>query len=94
MSVRHRLMTWSLVSQFSLLTITIIEASPELNERVSKIEAKDRHQDGEMALLKNALDEERKLVHDLTSRVATLEDSNKVFGRQKRPFRLLPLDMR
>ena len=85
MSVRHRLMTWSLVSQFSLLTITIIEASPELNERVSKIEAKDRHQDGKMDLLKNALDEERKLVRDLTNRVVIHKNSKKISRQHKRP---------
>ncbi len=50
--------------------------------------------DGEMDLLKNALDEERKLVRDLTSRVTFLEDSNKMFVRPKRPARLLPIHMR
>jgi len=97
MGLYHRLMTWCFIFKISLLLKVAIEASPiidesnlTLNERVSKIEAKDRHQDGEMILLKNALDEERKLVHDLTNRVAILEDSNKISGRPKRPVRLLP----
>ncbi len=68
----------------------IDESNLDLNDRISKIESKDRHQDGQMALLTNALDEERKLVHDLTNRVAILEDSNKINGRPKRPARLLP----
>ena len=90
-------MTSSLISQFSLLLIPEIDASRnieksnlDLNDRVLKIEAKDRHQDSEMVLLKNALDEERKLVHDLTNRVAILEGSNKISSRPKRPVRLLP----
>ena len=80
-----------------MLFIAVIEASRnieeshlDLNDRVSKIEAKDRHQDGEIVLLKNALYKERKLVHDLKSRVAILESSNKNSGRPKRPVRLLP----
>ena len=97
MKMGRRLLTWCFIFKLSLLLITVIDASRniheknlELNERVSKIEAKDRHQDGEMILLKNALDEERKLVHDLTNRVAILENSDKISGRPKRPVRLLP----
>ena len=97
MGVHHRLLTWCFIFKVSLLLIKAIEASPkieennlDLNDRVSKIEAKDRHQDGDMALLKIALDEERKLVHDLTDRVKFLEDSTKISGRPKRPVRLLP----
>ena len=91
-------MTWCLlILKLSLLLATKIEASKQieegnldLNDRVSIIEAKDRHRDGEMALLKNAFDEERKLVHALTNRVAILEDSHKISVRRKRPVRLLP----
>ena len=97
MGVNHRLMTWCFIFQLLSLAIAVIEASRniqeshlDLNDRVSKIEAKDRYQDGEMALLKNALHEERKLVHDLTNRVAILEGSNNNSPRQKRPYRLLP----
>ena len=73
----------------------MIEASPniedlDLHSRVSKIEAKDHHQDREISLLKNALVEEKELVQDLKNRLEILEDSNKVFGRSKRPYRLLP----
>jgi len=90
-------MPWCLISQLSLLLIPEIDASRnteesnlDLNNRFSKLEAKDRHQDGEMVLLKNALDEQRKLVHHLTNRVAILEGSNTNSARQKRPYRLLP----
>ncbi len=85
------------IFKLSFIFIIGIEASPkieeenlDLNDRVLKIEATDRHQDGEIVLLKNSLDEERKLVHDLTNRVAILEGSNKNSPRQKRPYRLLP----
>jgi len=97
MGVHHCLMTWFFIFQLLSLAIALIEASRnieeshlDLNDRVSEIEAKDRYQDGEMALLKNALDEERKLVHDLTNRVAILEGPNNNSPRQKRPYRLLP----
>jgi len=93
----HRFMTWCFNFILSLLLYqySTIEASSniedlDLYDRVSKIETKDRHQDGEISLLKIALDVERKLVHDLTSRVTILEDSNRIFGRPKRPVRLLP----
>jgi len=97
MDVHHRLLTWCFIFTFLLLLIIAIEASTineennlDLTNRVLKIEAKDRHQDGEMAHLKKALEEERKLVHHLTNRVAILEDSNKNHARPKRPVRLLP----
>jgi len=96
MVVHHRLLTWCFIFKLSL-EITVIEAfrniqesDLDLNDRVSKIEAKDRHQDSEMALLKNVLDEERKLVHELTNRVTILEESKEISGRPKRPVRLLP----
>ena len=99
MGVHHRLLTWCFIFKLiiSLLFIIGIEASTKIEEnnldltdRVLKIEAKDRRQDGEIVLLKNALDEERKLVQVLTNRVAILEGSNKVSNRPKRPVRLLP----
>jgi len=89
-------MTWCLILELLSLFIAVTDASRnieesnlDLNDRVLKIESNDRHQDSEMVLLKNALDEERKLVHDLTNRVAILEGSNKNSARQKRPYRLL-----
>jgi len=98
--VHHHLLTWCFTFKLSLLLITAIEASRnieesnlDLNNRLSRIEAKDRHQDGEMALLKNALDDERKLVRELTNRVGILEGSTKDLARQKRPYRLLPPHM-
>jgi len=97
MGVHHRLLTWCFILKLSFLLLIEIEASPkneennlDLSDRVLKIEARDRHQDGEMALLKKALDEEKKLVHDLTNRVAILEGPNVISGRPKRPVRLLP----
>jgi len=97
MGVHHRFMTWCFKFIFSLLLYqySTIEASSNIEDidlygRLSKIEAKDHHQDGEISLLKNALDEEKKLVHDLTSRVTILEHSNRIFDRPKRPVRLLP----
>jgi len=97
MGVYHSLMTWYFSIQLLTLFIAVINASSnikenslDLNNKVSKIEAKDRQQDNEIAFLKNALDGERKLVHELTNRVAILEGSDKRSGRQKRPFRLLP----
>ena len=97
MGVYHRLMTWYFSIQLLTLFIAVIEASRnieennlDLNNKVTKIEAKDRQQDNEISLLKNALDEDRKLVRDLTNRVAILEGSSKNSPRQKRPYRLLP----
>lgn len=68
----------------------IEENNLDLHHRLSKVEAHDRHQDGEISLLKVALDKERKVVHDLTSLIAVLEDSNNIIRRPKRPVRLLP----
>ncbi len=93
----HRFMTWCFIFILSLLLYqnSAIEVSSniediDLCERVSKIEARDRHQDGEISLLKNALDDEKKLVRELTSRLTILEDSDKLVSRPKRPVRLLP----
>jgi len=59
------------------------EISLDLHDRFSKIEAHDRHQDGEVALLK--MNEEGKVVHDLTSQIVVLEDSKEILVRPKRP---------
>ena len=99
MGRHHRLMTWSFLLILALLLYQsiIIDASPnieenhlDLHDRLSKVEAHDRLQDGEISLLKVALDAERNVVHDLTSRIEVLEDSNTILGRPKRPVRLLP----
>lgn len=61
-------------------------------DRVSKLEAHNQHQDKEIGNLKNIVEEERKISHQLRNRVAKLEESNdlKIIERQKRPARLLP----
>ena len=64
-----------------------------LNDRVSKLEAHNNHQDQEIGNLKNTIVEERKVSHQLRGRVAKLEESNdnlKIIERHKRPYRLLP----
>lgn len=95
MDVRHLFMTWCFILKLSLPLIEVIEASRnidesnlDLNDKVSKIEAKDWNQD--IGLLKNALDKERKFVQDLTNRIAVLENSYIISGRLKRPVTLLP----
>jgi len=97
MGAHPRLVISSFILKIAILIHLglMIEASPniedlDLHSRVSKIETKDHHQDREISLLKNALVEEKELVQDLTNRLGILEDSNKVFGRSKRPYRLLP----
>jgi len=98
MVVRHHFVAFSFLFRLLFLLLQqyrAIEASDKIEDvdlysRVSKIEAKDLHQDGEISLLKNALNDERRLVYDLTNRVAILEDPDKISGRPKRPVRLLP----
>jgi len=97
MVLGHHFLAFSFIFRLLLLLYQhgTVEASAKIEDvdlysRVSKIEAKDLHQDGEISLLKNALDEERRLVYDLTNRVAILEDPDKISGRPKRPVRLLP----
>ena len=63
------------------------------NDRIAKLEAHNRHQDKEIYFLKNTVEEERKISHQLRDRVAKLEESNdphKIIRRPKRPVRLLP----
>lgn len=65
----------------------------DLNDRVSKLEAHNRHQDKEIGILQKEVEEERKTNHQLRDRVAKLEESNdppKIIERPKRPVRLLP----
>jgi len=66
-------------------------SSPTLNDRVLKLEAKDRHQEEEISFLKTT-------VHELRGQVARLEAPAEEFstdgvitGPAKRPARLLPL---
>ena len=71
-----------------------------LNERMSKLEAENRQQKQEMALIKTTIDENRKEMGYLNGRVSTLEksetaknqksDETEVLSRPKRPYRLIP----
>lgn len=68
-----------------------------LGNRMSAIEAKNRYQEDEIALLKTLRAEDKIVINQLKNRVEQLEktvanvDSNeKVLARPKRPFRLAP----
>lgn len=62
-------------------------SSSTLNDRVSKLEAKDHHQEEEISFLKTT-------VHQLKGKVARLEaaaeESSMDTSKDKRPARLLP----
>ncbi len=66
MVLGHHFLAFSFIFRLLLLLYQhgTVKASAKIEDvdlygRVSKIEAKDLHQDGEISLLKNALDEER-----------------------------------
>jgi len=68
-----------------------------LSNRMLEIEAKNRHQEGEIALLKTLRVEDKREIIQLRDRVEHLETSmtkttghETILERQKRPFRLLP----
>lgn len=78
----------------------IIGDEVDLRDIVFKIEAHSRYQDEEIAVLKTALEEERKTNGDLKIRFERLEnsfasinDTSEVFKRNERPARLLPLQL-
>lgn len=60
--------------------------SLSLNDRVSKLEAKDSHQEEEISLLKTT-------VHQLRGQLASLEAAGEqsAIEKSKRPARLLPI---
>ncbi len=71
-----------------------------LNDRMSQIEGKSQHQEKEIYLLKTTVVEYKRTICQLRGRVSSLESlmltSNsetyeKLISRQKRPYRLLPL---
>ena len=75
---------------------------PELYERMSKIEATNRLQATEISVLKTNSIEDRSEIHRLRDRVDHLEASismnktnndQEMLERQKRPARLLPLQL-
>jgi len=71
-----------------------------MNERMSKLEAENKQQKQEMAVMKTTIDENRKEIGNLNGRVSTLEksetaknqknDETEVLSRPKRPYRLIP----
>jgi len=72
----------------------------DLNERMSNLEAENRQQKQEMAVMKTTIDENRKEMENINGRVSMLEKSETaesqksddidVLSRPKRPFRLIP----
>lgn len=72
-----------------------------LSDRMSEIEAKYRHQDTEITLLKTMRVKDNKIINQLKDRVdqfeassvAKISENEKILARQKRPFRLAPLNI-
>ena len=74
-----------------------LEDCPTLSDRMLKIEDKSEKQEKEMKIMKNTIATDKNRINELTSRVSQLESSlakaktiEKIFGRPKRPVRLLP----
>ena len=104
----NHLKTFSFLVKFFLLLQLVlcinnlkfeVEATrSEFYNRVSNIEAQNRHHEREMSSLKTEKVEDRKEIHQLRERVALLESSTfsnsssgeKFRRRSKRPVRLLP----
>ena len=70
-----------------------------LNNRMSEIEARSRHQENEIGILKTLRVEDKKMINQLRDRVEQLESTEanaganeKILERQKRPFRLAPIN--
>ena len=71
-----------------------------LNVRMSKLEAENRQQKQEMAVMKATINENRKEMENMNGRVSTLEKSENhqsdnidVLSRSKRPYRLIPVKL-
>ena len=74
-----------------------------LNDRMSNLEAENMQQKQEMTVMKTKIDENRKEMENLNSRILILEkpetteaqksDDIDVFSRSKRPYRLMPAKM-
>ena len=74
-----------------------------LNDRMSKLEAENRQQKQEMAVMKTTIDENRNEMENMNGRVSTLEQSERtenqksgnidVLSRPKRPYRLIPVKL-
>ncbi len=65
-----------------------------LSYRMSEIEAKNRHQEHEIGILKTLRVEDQKVINQLRDRVEKLETTaaERILERQKRPFRLAPVN--
>ena len=70
-----------------------------LGNRMSEIEAKYRQQENEIGILKTLRVEDKKMINQLRDRVEQLESTaanaganEKILERQKRPFRLAPIN--
>jgi len=59
---------------------------PEVNDRLSKIEAQNQRHEREISLLKTEKIEDRKEIHQLRERVAMLEDSTLGWSKINRYF--------
>lgn len=67
------------------------------HDRITKLEAKSKHQEIEIASLKSGADQDKKTIYQLTTRITGLEaqvdklnaaDASRVLQRSKRPYRL------
>ena len=66
-------------------------SSPTLNDRVLKLEAKDRHQEEEISFLKTTVHELRGQIEHLEAAAEESSTDGVITGPAKRPARLLPL---
>lgn len=67
-----------------------------LKDRMSEIEAKSQRQENDIALLKAQRVEDKKFINQLSHRVEQLEalvGTENILSRQKRPFRLVPVNL-
>jgi len=82
-------------SRVNQLEAEFREKFEEIN---TKIISKNQHQEKEIEVLKTLLEEEKKFSNQLSGRISQLEAStnpnskgnDKIIGRPKRPYRLLP----
>ena len=90
-------------NQVSTTSVQLVKSRYEeldLNIRLSVIEAKSKHQEDEISLLKTLRVEDKKEINQLRGRVEQLEasvvkpsENEKILERQKRPFRLAPVNI-
>ena len=66
-------------------------SSPTLQDRVLKLETKDRHQEKEISFLKTTVHELRGQIEQLEAAAEESSTDGVITGPAKRPARLLPL---